>query len=106
MVVLLIAGVVGCRPLPETPGFDGIPMHPNALDVSLSEGQVRYWLRGMEQDPVIEFYIRHLEREQHWTLVEQWGSALLYERKGRAVLLEISQVGEDTVVSIRDSQPG
>jgi hypothetical protein len=98
---LLIGLSPGCTPgespIPqETPtGFEGVPLHPQAQDVSYGiesveakQKKVSFLVPIADWQSVLKFY-QSAMREQGWEYVTQMGYGYVFQKEGKTVLIAI-----------------
>ncbi len=102
LICLLFVGLTpGCtpgkRPIPqETPtGFEDIPLHPQAEDVSYGielweskQNRVSFLVPTEDWQTVLKFY-QSAMKERSWEYVTQMGYGYIFQKGGKAVLIAI-----------------
>ncbi len=104
-LVLILVSILfsGCRQQ-TVPGYQDIPLHPKASQIHSVDDRVEFVVLSASAEEVADYYLNELEKRQ-WIQVDRWGSAFVYEKKGRKILLVITDVKNRTKVSLSPFQP-
>lgn len=105
-LVLLLVMILfsGCQQQQTVPGYEDIPLHPKASDIRSMDERVEFVVASSSAEEVADYYLDELEKRQ-WTQVDRWGSAFVYEKKGRQILLVVTDVKNHAKVSVSPFRP-
>jgi hypothetical protein len=99
VLLLVMIFFSGCQQQQTVPGYDDIPLHPKASDIRSVDERVEFVVASSSAEEVADYYLEELKKRQ-WTQVDRWGSAFVYEKKGREILLVVADVKNYTKVSV------
>ncbi|MBE3563936.1 MAG: hypothetical protein IMX05_09540 [Hydrogenibacillus schlegelii] len=100
LVLILVSAFIlsGCQQQ-TVPGYQDIPLHPQASQIHSVEDRVEFLASSASAEEVTDYYLNELEKRQ-WIRVDRWGSAFVYEKNGRRILLVITDLKNYTKVSL------
>lgn len=104
VLILVIAFFSGCQQQQTVPGYQDIPLHPQASDIRSVDDRVEFLVLSSSAEEVADYYLDELEKRQ-WIQIDRWGSAFVYEKKGRKILLVVADVKNRTKVSVSPFHP-
>lgn len=107
----LLLWMFGCQSQPptpailqEVPGFEGVPLHPQATVPRRVGDRVEFEIPNQSPGQVAQYYIEQLDR-RGWHQVDRFSWVFVYERDQRQVLVGITPLNGGVKVAIRDYHP-
>ncbi|NNV06533.1 hypothetical protein [Geobacillus sp. C56-T2] len=99
MFIFMMILFSGCRQQQTVPGYEDIPLHPKASQIQSVDDRVEFVVLSLSADEIADYYAHELEKRQ-WIQVDRWGSAFVYEKRGRKILLVVTDGKNRTKVSV------